>query len=207
MERHTREALRDGLTDIDNLISALDLSSSVRTSATEIYRKGAQADADILQGRGVTPVAATAVLLASRQEEEVRSAEEIAAELPDQIHGKTIHRTSKDIRSSLDLGFVLLNPHSVLNNLVEKLDVDDEDATAASNAIDVVLEDGVASGRKAAVIAGSCLYVIGRLNKGQGKYTQSEIANAADTSEVSIRNSYREFGEVVQAHTREVFAE
>lgn len=184
-----------GLTDIDTFVDELGLDSSVQNRATEIYRNAAQ-EGTILSGRGVQMVTAGCIVLAARQSDTILDVADLVAVTDNHIQEKTIHGTTKDIRNKLDLGFILENPYKYIEPIGDTLDASKHDRELVTTIIDIVMDDGIASGRKASAIAGSAYYVVSALPQGDGEFTQSAVANAANITTVTIRNSYRDFAEV-----------
>ncbi len=199
MKRSEREALLDGLTEIDRLVDELGLDSPVQQRTTELYRRTVSTD-DLLAGRGVNQIVAACIVLASRESNDVREADEVAEHCEDYIRAKTIHRCMNSIRKELDLGFMLADPHKYVETIEDKLNPPEELVEQAHSVVAFVLQDGVASGKKAAAVAASSFYLVGVLderNGSHGYFTQREIADAAGVTEVTIRNSYRDFAKVV----------
>lgn len=199
MNRSERESLLDGLTEIDRYVDELDLDSSVQQRATELYRKALSTE-DLITGRGVNQIVAGSILLAARESNDVREADEVAEQAPDHIQAKTIHRCTLAMRKELDLGFMLADPHKYVDQIQEKLDASDEMTDTTHDIVDFVMNDGVGSGKKAAAVAACSFYLLGvfdKANGSHGKYTQSEVANAAGVTEVTIRNSYRDFAKAL----------
>lgn len=196
MSRAKQEVLQEGLTELGRLTDALELNDDVFDRAAQLFRKAIQSDTDFFSGRSVQLVTATCVMLASRETTDTRSAEEIAAHLPDHLKEKTLYRTGKAFVSELDVGFILANPHRYVDAIADELNLPAEDRELAHDIVKEVLEDGVASGHKAAVIAASAVYITGNLDGGNGDYTQRELAEAAGVSRVAIRESYRKFARV-----------
>ena len=204
MDRSSREALVKGLTDIDTFVSELRLNSTIQNRANEIYRDAAQ-EGTILSGRGVEMVAAACVVLAARESDTILAAADVADVAAEHIMEKTIHRTTKDVRNKLDLGFVLEDPHKFVGPIGDAVNASEHDRELAETIIDITMDDGVASGKKASAIAGSAYYVVSVLPQGEGNFTQSNVASAADISTVTIRNTYRDFEEVAADQLEDKF--
>lgn len=196
MDRSDRDSLVNGLTELDTFITTLDLDSAVQSRATEIYRKAAQ-EGSILSGRGIQMVTAGCIILAARESNTILDIKDVVDITDDHIQKKTIHRTTKDLRNKLDLGFVLEDPHNYIDPIGDDLNASPHDRKLVETIIDIVLEDGIASGKKAQSIAGSAYYLVAIFSSGDGEFTQNDVARAADVTEVTIRNTYRDFGEVV----------
>lgn len=204
MSRAKKEVLQEGLTELGRLTDDLELDDDVFDRAAQLFRKAIEAETDFFSGRSVELVAATCVMLASRETTDTRTAEQIAPHLQDYIKEKTLYRTAKAFVSDLDVGFILANPHRYVDAIAEDLDITPEDKELAHDIVSEALEDGIASGHKAAVIAASAVYITGNLDGGNGKYTQRDLAEAADVSPVAIRDSYRKFARVFDQTTADV---
>lgn len=196
MQRSEREALIEGLTEIDYLVNTLNLSSATKQRSTEIYRKAATAD-NILVGRGIDKIASGCVLLATRDTTDVITAEDVenASKNPD-LTATILHRITKDLRNELDLGFMLADPHKYVEKLHEELNLHDDLAALTHESVDLVTENGLTSGKKAGTIAGATFYALTRLVKDNNNfhtYTQADVCEVVEVTEVSIRNSYREY--------------
>jgi transcription initiation factor TFIIIB Brf1 subunit/transcription initiation factor TFIIB len=207
METSKRETLFNGLAILDDFVQSLGLGPSVESRATELYRESI-AHGDILQGRGVKTTIAAAVVLASRESNDPREAREVAAQADDYISAKRIHRATKLMRRELELGLMLADPHAYVDQLADELDSPADYRALTHEIVEYVLADGVASGRKAAAVAASSFYIVGRLDNQNGKhgrYTQREIAKSANVTSVTIRNSYPEFASVLAADPDDQF--
>jgi transcription initiation factor TFIIB len=199
MERSDREALLDGLTDIDHFIDEIGADTNVKQRATEIYRNSIQ-EGSILSGRGTENVAAGSVLLAARESDSICTADDIAEHASDHIQGKTIIRCTKQMRNRLDIGFILADPHKYIDEIAGELDAPDEHTDLAHRMVDYLIEDGITSGNKAGAVAGSTFYIVGVITNhthGQGQYTQEEVAAASDVTTVTIRNNYQKYAKVL----------
>ncbi len=200
MDASEEEALLNGLNEIKDLSSALNLSDETRETAEQIYRKAIHADYLSLVGRGVSAVAAAALLIACRQTGEIRTANEIAAETPDHIKPKRVHRTTKYLCSELGLGLVVADPRDFVDRIADKLDADSEDAELAKEIVDVVKNEGVAINQAASTVAATAFYYVGAHDRGHGRFTQSEVGDAADVSTLTVRKNYREYSEVLSEY-------
>jgi transcription initiation factor TFIIB len=201
MKRSKREALVEGLETMDSLVDELDLGGEVRQRATEIYRDAIE-EGTILPGQGVERIVAACVLLATRESPSVTEADDIEPLVAGHIDDSALLRTSKKLRNKLDLGFLLADPHKYVDEIADGLDASDDDRDRVHTLTSRLIENGGTSGKKAAAVAGSLFYLVGVLspvNGSNGKYTQTEIAEMADVSEVTIRNSYRDFGRALDS--------
>lgn len=200
MEASEEEALHDGFEEIDALSSALELSAETQETGEQIYRKAVTADYFSLVGRGVTAVAAASLLIACRKTGEIRTAEEVADETVDHIKPKRIHKTTKYLCSQLGLGLVVADPHDFVDRIAEKLDADTDDAELAKQIIDIVKDDGIAVNQAASTVAATAFYYVGAHDRGHGRYTQQEVAEAADISTLTVRTNYRKYSDVLSEY-------
>jgi len=191
MDRNKREALQKSLSIIDTIINELDLGTEIQTRATELFRKVLDSDDFEIGGRGYNTIVAACITIAIRESGATVPTADVAAVI--KKDEKTIHRTRKKITDSTDIDLVIANPHDYVDDIGGQLDATNEFIEAVHEFVDIVIDEGTASGRKASVIAGSCFYLRGSLNGGNGSYTQRNVADAAGCTPVSIRNSYREF--------------
>jgi transcription initiation factor TFIIB len=204
VKRSSREALVNGLTELDEFVTGLDLDSTVQARATEIYRNAVQTD-ELLDGRGVEMIAAGCVVLAVRESNAIVDTQDVVDLASDHIEEKTIHGVTKAMRKELDLGFLLEDPHKFLEPIGDELDASPHDRELAETIVDIALEDGIASGKKAQTIAGSAYYVVSVLPLGDGGFTQRNVADAADITEVTIRNTYRDFAKIASEQLDDEF--
>jgi transcription initiation factor TFIIIB Brf1 subunit/transcription initiation factor TFIIB len=191
MDRHEREALQKSLSIIDTIVNELDLEAQIQTRATELFRKTMDSDEFDTTGRSYKTIVAACITIAIRESGATISTEDVASVIDK--NEKAIHRTRKKITESTDIDLIIANPHDYVDDIGNQLDASSEYIEAVHEFVDIVIDNGAASGRKASVIAGSCFYLRGCLHGGNGSYTQQNISDAADCTTVSIRNSYREF--------------
>ncbi len=201
MDRSEEEALRDGFAKIDELCRALELPTETQETAEGIYEDAVTADHVTLVGRGVDAVASSTVLLACRQTGEVRTSDEIASQTSDHIEAKRLHKTTKYLCAKLDLGLVVADPRDFVDRISEKLDADDEDVELAKRVVDVVKDEGIAVNQPANSVAATSFYYVGAHDRGHGRYTQNEVADAVDVSPLTVRNNYREYSDVLDQYS------
>lgn len=204
MTRFSRKITLDGLSEIDRLADELDLSDDIHDRSLALYHQVLASESDILRNRGMRAVTAACILFASRDTGDPLSASEIAEHADGRIDAKRILRTSKPLRTDLDLGILVADPRGYVERIADDVGASDGDRAAALDIVDAVVESGVASGRQANVIAAAAMYLAGRSDEGTGTYHQQDVADAADISTVAIRKNYPEFASVVE--TRDVDA-
>lgn len=198
MDKATRDALIDGLNHIDKYTDTLNLTESTKTKATKLFRELAQSDTDIFVGTGFETVAAACVVLAARQTTDLCDSDDLGKITSDTVKSQSILRAVNDVRDELDLGFVLADPHKYVTQLQDELSMGEGFTESVHDAVDVVIEDGVASGHKAAAVAACCVYAMSQYyNDNTERYTQKQISNTVDISTVTIRSHYRDYAKAL----------
>jgi Transcription initiation factor IIB (TFIIB) len=187
--------LKHALGEIDRMSSALDIHETTRETASMIYRRAL--DADLLPGRSIEGVATAVLYAASRIDGVARSIDELAS--VSRVPALEIKRTYRYIIRELDLQIPPTNPIEYIGRFASAIECNDETERRARALTQQATEKGVHSGKHPVGIAASALYAAGQLCN--DRLTQSEISNAADVSEVTIRNRYREILEAAEEVT------
>lgn len=196
------DLMKNGLVEVNRLAIRLGLDEETRDRAADYYRDVVASDADELYGHGVTTVTAACMLLASRNTSDPRTAVEIAEHTPDHIEAKTILRAMKPIRSDLDLGLLIADPHEYVDRIADNVDASPDDRAFAHDVVAAVGDEGLTSGRQANVVAGAALYIAGWIDDGETRYNQEHIAAAANVSTLAIRHNYKDFVPIVEDSDR-----
>lgn len=184
--------LKQALGEIERMASALGIHDPTRETASVIYRRALHDD--LLPGRSIEGVTSAALYAAARLDGVARSIDEIAS--VSRVDELEIKRTYRYVTRELDLQIPPTNPVEYVGRFASDVDCSDETERLARDLIDVATEQGVHSGRHPVGIAASALYAAGRLCNDD--LTQSEVSAAADVSEVTIRNRYREILEATE---------
>jgi transcription initiation factor TFIIB len=189
--------LRHALGEIDRMASALGLPQPVRETASVIYRRAL--DEDLLRGRSIEGMSTAALYAASRLDGVARSIDEIAA--VSRVDDLEIKRAYRYIDRELGLETPPVHPSEYLGRFASSVDCEEATERLARQLIETVVEEGIHSGKSPVGIAASALYAAGKLrNEG---LTQADISEAANVSEVTIRNRYREVLSVTDIRSEE----
>lgn len=176
---------------LSKLIDDLDLGIESRKKAQNYITEAIENDDISLMGRGIDAIVPAALLLATRETGEVRTANEIARYTPDAITSERIHRTSKYLQIELDLGLVTPDPRDFVERIADELPAPPNEKELANNVIDIMDEEDMMVNKAANTIAAAVFYYISVYGTHTQPYTQSEIAEIIDVSEQTIRNNYR----------------
>jgi len=192
---HKERNLKQALAEIERMGSALGLGDDVRETASVIYRRALKDD--LLPGRSIEGVATAAVYAAARQMGKPRSLDEVQrVTRVDQMEFK---RTYRYIVRELGLAVAPANPQDFVARIVSDVEASDETERTARQLLRNAEGTGVFNGKSPVGLAAAAVYAASQLTGEQ--LTQSVISNAADVSEVTIRNRYQELLAVEGAMT------
>ncbi|MFP3952382.1 MAG: transcription initiation factor IIB [Candidatus Bathyarchaeia archaeon] len=178
--------LSKALSHIGRMGDRLNLPRNVLETASKIYRQALQKD--LIQGRTIKGVAATSIYIACRKCNVVRSLEEIAGETTNSV--KQLARTYRHIYWKMESDVPTTDHFSCISKIANKLDLFGELERIASMIMEEAMNAMLTVGRNPKSIAAACIY-IACYSVGEA-VTQREIAGAANVTEVTIRNRYKE---------------
>lgn len=186
-------SLRTALGEIDRIASALNVPENTREIASVIFRRAL--NEDLLPGRSIEGVATSALYAAARQENLPRTLDEFAE--VSRVDRQELARTYRYIVRELGLEIAPTDPVEYLPQIASELGINKETEERARQIIDQTTEKGIASGKSPKGYAAAAVYLASILSN--DKRTQSQIADAADVTEVTIRNRYQEQAEAIGA--------
>lgn len=178
------------LSELDRESSTLGLPRSVREDAAFIYRKTAQKN--LIRGRSIEGVVASALYIACRRGNIPRTLDEIAE--VSKVSKKQIGKTYRFISRELNIKLKPTSPVDYIPRFATKLGLSGEVQSKAIEIIHEAKDKGLNSGRGPTGLAAAALYVASVL-LGERK-TQKDVAEIANVTEVTIRNRYKELSEM-----------
>ncbi len=178
--------LRQALGEIDRMASALGLPTSVRETASVIYRRAL--DDGLLPGRSIEGVATASLYASARLDGVSRSLDEML--VVSRVDELELQRTYTYLTRELGLTVPPTHPREYIGRFASELGCTDETERRARELVDAAVDKGVHSGKHPVGIAASALYGAGQLT-GE-KMTQEAVSDVATVSKVTIRNRYRE---------------
>ncbi|MDY6764916.1 MAG: transcription initiation factor IIB [Halobacteria archaeon] len=185
--------LQFALGEIDRMASALNVPESTREIASMIYRRAL--DENLLPGRSIEAVSASALYAACRQENIPRSLDEIAE--VSRVDKQEVARTYRYIARQLNLEIAPTDPAEFVPRFASELNLSEEVQQRAIEIIEETAEKGLLSGKSPTGYAAAAIYLASILCN--DKRTQKEVAEAANVTEVTIRNRYHEQAEAIGA--------
>ncbi len=185
--------LQFALGEIDRMASSLNVPESSREIASMIYRRAL--DENLLPGRSIEAVSASALYAACRQENIPRSLDEISE--VSRVDKQEVARTYRYIARQLNLEIGPTNPAQFVPRFASELNLSEEVQQRAIDIIEETAEKGLLSGKSPTGYAAAAIYLASILCN--DKRTQKEVAEAANVTEVTIRNRYHEQAEAIGA--------
>lgn len=187
---HARDAvdrnLKQALGEIERMGSALGLPTSVRETASVIYRRALEED--LIRGRSIEAVATGSLYAAARQAGVPRSLDEFSpVSRVDQLE---FARSYRYLNRELSLAIEHADPVEYVPRIASDLSLTDETERRARTLLDIAKEAGLHVGKHPVGLAAAAIYAAGLLTAEQ--VTQANVSEAANVSEVTIRIRYQE---------------
>lgn len=183
-----------GMTDIRRLVSALDLSRSVRDRACTLFREAQ--NAGLFRGRSLDAFAAACVYAACRCLELPRTKAEV--EPFARCDRSALRNAFSVLNVELGLEILPLSPTAFVPRVASGVNVDAATQTAAMELAEYAEANGLTHGRNPFGVAAACVAIVTGT-----AVTQQELANIADVTPVTIRSSR----ERIQAERPEAFVD
>ncbi len=185
----TERNLAFALSELDRMASALGLPRNVRENAAVAYRNAV--NKNLIRGRSIEGVAASALYASCRQCGVPRTLDEIAS--VSRVSRKEIGRTYRFVSRELGLKLMPTSPIDYVPRFCSGLTLKGDVQAKAVEIIRQAQEKELTSGRGPTGVAAAAIYIASIL---YGEHrTQREVADIAGVTEVTIRNRYKELAE------------
>lgn len=178
--------LQLALSEMNRMSSALGLPEQVSEMASVIYREAL--DDNLVQGRSIEGVASGCLYIACRKQRIPRSLDEF--ESVARVERNEIARTYRCLVSEQDLEMEPIDPKQFVPRFCSELEAPRDVQRRAIEILEDAAEEGLHSGKSPTGLAGAAIYIAAILC--EDRRTQSEIADVAQVTEVTIRNRYQE---------------
>ncbi|RLI25205.1 MAG: transcription initiation factor IIB [Candidatus Hecatellales archaeon] len=178
--------LASALSEMSKISSALNLPKNILETAAVLYRKAVKRR--LIRGRSIQGVAAAAIYMSCRKCNVPRTLDEIAQATS--VGKKEIGRCYRFLAKELDEFVPPIFPTRYISKISNQLLMKGKAEIIAATILDVASSLRLTSGRGPTGIAAAATYIASVL-AGEKK-TQREVALAANVTEVTIRNRYRE---------------
>lgn len=181
----TDRNLRQAFSELDRLKDKLGLSDAITEKTAYIYRKAQERG--LVRGRTISAVVAAAVYIACREIGTSRTLKDIA--MIGNIKRKDLARTYRLLVLELDLRIPMVDPMKCIARVANKANLSERTKRQAINIMHDVTKIGISAGKDPMGLAASVLY-LSCINTGESR-TQTDIADAAGVTEVTVRNRYK----------------
>jgi transcription initiation factor TFIIB len=182
----TERSLVSALSEISRISDALNLPKNIVETAAVTYRKAV--NKQLIRGRSIRGMATAATYLACRQNKLVRTIAELSS--ASGIDRKEVASTYRFLVRKLKIFVPPTKPNQHVNRLSNQVGLNGTTEGIAYKILRGARKQKLTSGRGAKSIAAAACYIASIIS---GEYrTQREFAEAADLTEVTIRNRYKE---------------
>lgn len=183
--------LSQAMAELDRLSDRLDIPSAVKERAAVVYRKALEAG--LVRGRSIAAIAAASLYAACRLSNIPRTLKEVAdASI---VKKKDIARCYRLLIKELNLKMPIADPVRYVAKIASRLNLDQRIQRKAIEILRKCQELKVCAGKDPVGLAAAALYMA-CVDEGEKK-TQKEIAEAAEVTEVTIRNRYNGLRRVI----------
>ena len=182
----TQRNLTHALSEMNRIANKLNLPKNVTETAAMIYRRAIQRQ--LIRGRTIQSVVASALYMACRQCNIIRSLEDVARGA--NITRKEAARNYRFLYKELEQDVPPVDRDSLITKFVSKLRISGTTEQLARQILDEAGDKKLTIGRAPEGITAACIYIACKLNLEER--TQGEIAKTAQITEVTIRNRYKE---------------
>src|SRR6266540_6394937 len=171
--------------ELDKLKDKLGLPDAVIERTAYIYRKARQRG--LVRGRTIDAILNAAIYIACRDLGVPKTLKEVAA--ASSIKLKTLSRSYRVLVTELDISTPpVIDPMKCIVKVANNADLNENTKRQAMDVMNNITKREISSGKHPMAVAATVLYV-SCLNSGENK-TQTDIADAAGITEVTLRNRY-----------------
>ena len=181
----TDRNLRQAFSELERLKDKLGLSDAIIEKTAYIYRKAQERG--LVRGRTISSVLAAAIYISCREIGTSRTLKDIAS--ISNIKRKDIARTYRLLVLELNYKIPMVDPIKCIVRVANKANLSEKTKRQAMNIMHSVTRSGISAGKDPMGLAASVLY-LSCMNTGESR-TQTDIADAAGVTEVTVRNRYK----------------
>lgn len=181
--------LNNALQEIKNISYDLNLPRNVIETSSVIYRGALKGN--LIRGRTIKSMAAACIYMACRQCGIIRTLRDVAKS--SNIHKKLLARNYRFLIKKLNKNVPRATQLQYIGKIVNSLRLDGDTEKIASLILKQASELKLTVGRGPSGMAAACIYISTLVNT--VRRTQGDIAEAAQVTEVTIRNRYKELVE------------
>ncbi len=176
---------RQAFSELNRLKDKLAISDAVIEKSAYIYRKAL--DKGLVRGRSISALMASALYAACRDTETPRNLKDV--EQAANIKRKDIARCYRLLVKELDLKMPVTDSVQGVARIASKIGIQEQTKRSAIKVLKTAPENEVSAGKDPMGLAAAALY-LACVKHGEDK-TQRDLAEAANVTEVTIRNRYK----------------
>ncbi|MFW9854010.1 MAG: transcription initiation factor IIB family protein [Candidatus Thorarchaeota archaeon] len=190
--------LRIALRELKRLRSQMELPDRTAQTASKVYRECLKKN--LIRGRSIDGMIAASLYLACRKTKIPLTLKDVAinANVSSKELGRCVRTIIQHLQTKPDSG----RHEALIHRLGGELSLSMPTRMAAVKIAIRTREYGITVGKNPMSIAAACLYIAG-VKTGERR-TQQQIARAAKTTPVTIRNRFKEIVRVLEMHDIEV---
>lgn len=177
--------LRQAFSELNRLKDKLGLSDFVTEQTAYIYRKAT--DKKLVRGRSISAMLAASLYAACRTTETPRTLKDISQ--AGNIERREIAKFYRVLHRELDLKMPVIDSIQCVARISSRLNISEKIKRRASEILKLCQECEKSAGKDPMGLAAAALYMA-CIEHGRA-ITQKEIAEAANVTEVTIRNRYK----------------
>jgi transcription initiation factor TFIIB len=183
----TNRNLMQAFNELDKLKDKLGLPDAVIERTAYIYRKARQRR--LVRGRTTDGILTAAIYIACRDLGVPKTLKEVA--VASSIRLKTLSRSYRILVTELDISTPpVIDPMKCIVKVANNADLNENTKRRAMDVMNNLTKWEISAGKHPMAVAATVLYV-SCLNTGENK-TQTDIADAAGITEVTLRNRYKD---------------
>jgi len=176
---------RQAFSELGSLKGKLAISDSVYEKAAYIYRKAL--DKGLVRGRSITGLIAASLYAACRETGTPRTLKDVAD--ASNIKRKEVARCYRLLHRELDLKMPVFDSIQCIAKISSRLKITEKSKRHAIKVLKTAQQNEESAGKDPMGLAASALYLA--CVKHDENVTQRDIAEAANVTEVTIRNRYK----------------
>ena len=177
--------LRQALSDLNKLKDKVSVPANVLEKAAYIYRKALEKK--LVRGRSISAMIAASLYAACRDTETPRTLKDIADSA--NVKRKDIARCYRLLVKELDLKMPVTDSVQCIARIASKIGIGEKTKRFAIQVLKSAQANEASAGKDPMGLAAAALY-LSCVKNGEDK-TQRDIAEAANVTEVTIRNRYK----------------
>jgi transcription initiation factor TFIIB len=183
----TNKNLMQAFNELDKLKDKLALPDAVIERTAYIYRKARQRG--LVRGRTTDGILTAAIYIACRDLGVTKTLKEVAA--ASSIRFKILSRSYRILVTELEISTPpVIDPMKCIVKVANNADLNENTKRRAMDVMNNITKREISAGKNPMAVAATVLYV-SCLNTGVNK-TQTDIADAAGITEVTLRNRYKD---------------